>query len=204
MNIKFPKESIVFLDEIKQAIKNRNYKKLISEYNNIILNAPFLKQYDQETLNIYIKIIFELREFEKYITLVEELRKQEIEDPSWYFYMFSILLYKKDIYYAKSVINRSKILNDSSISYLINEDEGDYIKIIHLHSTLLETIGPCLIMINFINELLIESFQAKINDEYIIMRYFDLINLLFEYGMSEDFISLFTSTLETIYQIDIV
>ena len=44
----------------------------------------------------------------------------------------------------------------------------------------------------------------EINDEYIIMRYFDLINLLFEYGVSEDLISIFTNTLETIYEIDIV
>ena len=204
MNIKFPKQNILFLNEIKQLIISRDYKSLLNEYNNIILNASFLKQYSIDVLNNYFEILFTIKEYDKYITLIEELRKQEIENYSWYFYLFTILLYKKDIYYAKSIISRSKLLNDSSIKYLISEDEGNYSQVINLHDLLFQEVGPCLILVNFINELLTETFNMEINDEYIIMRYFDLINLLFEYGVSEDFISIFTNTLETIYEIDIV
>lgn len=204
MNIKFPKQNILFLNEIKKLIINRDYKSLLNEYNNIILNASFLNQYAVDALNNYFDILFDIKEYDKYITLVEELKKQDIENFKWYFYLFTILLHKKDIYYAKSIISRSKILNDSSIKYLISEEEGNYGQVMNLHNLLLQEVGPCLILVNFINELLSESFNMEINDEYIIMRYFDLINLMFEYGMSEDFISIFTNTLETIYEIDIV
>ena len=204
MNIKFPKQNILFLNEIKQLIISRDYKSLLNEYNNIILNASFLKQYSIDVLNNYFEILFTIKEYDKYITLIEELRKQEIENYSWYFYLFTILLYKKDIYYAKSIISRSKLLNDSSIKYLISEEEGNYSQVINLHDLLFQEVGPCLILVNFINELLTETFNMEINDEYIIMRYFDLINLLYEYGVSEDFILIFTNALETIYEIDIV
>lgn len=204
MNIKFPKQNILFLNEIKQLIISRDYKSLLNEYNNIILNASFLKQYSIDVLNNYFEILFTIKEYDKYITLIEELRKQEIENYSWYFYLFTILLYKKDIYYAKSMISRSKLLNDSSIKYLISEEEGNYSQVINLHDLLFQEVGPCLILVNFINELLTETFNMEINDEYIIMRYFDLINLLYEYGVSEDFILIFTNALETIYEIDIV
>ena len=204
MNIKFPKQNILFLNEIKKLIINRDYKSLLNEYNNIILNASFLNQYAVDALNNYFDILFDIKEYDKYITLVEELKKKDIENFKWYFYLFTILLHKKDIYYAKSIISRSKILNYSSIKYLISEEEGNYGQVMNLHNLLLQEVGPCLILVNFINELLSESFNMEINDEYIIMRYFDLINLMFEYGMSEDFISIFTNTLETIYEIDIV
>lgn len=204
MNIKFPKDKVVFIDLIKQLISSKNYKKLMMEYNNIISNSSFLNQYYPEILDTYFEILFDVKEYEKYITLVEELRKQEIENYMWYFYAFTILLYKKDLYYAKSLIIRSKILNDSSIKYLIQEDEGDYTQIINLHPSLQTTIGPCLVIINFINELLAEAYQNNMTDEYIIMRYFDLINLLFEFGINEEFITIFINAVETIYEIDIV
>jgi hypothetical protein len=59
-------------------------------------------------------------------------------------------------------------------------------------------------MINFINELLIESFKTKIDEDYIIMRYFDLLNLLFEYGVDDEFLDVFRNCLETLYEIDIL
>jgi hypothetical protein len=36
------------------------------------------------------------------------------------------------------------------------------------------------------------------------MRYFDLLNLLFEYGVDEEFLDIFRNCLETLYEIDIL
>ena len=44
----------------------------------------------------------------------------------------------------------------------------------------------------------------KIDEEYIIMRFFDLLNLLYEYSIDEEIIGLFSKTVETIYEIKIV
>lgn len=204
MNIKFPKEETIIIEQLKTAILSRNHHLLLNLYDNVIKNSEFLKNYFPDLLDDYITKLFDMREFDKVINIVEDLLKLKIEDCTWYFYAFCILISKKDIYYAKSLINRSIILNDSSIKSFIDEDESNYGQIINLHDSLLFCYGPCLIMVNFINELLTESLQVKIDEEYILMRYFDLLNLLYEYGVEDDFIDIFKNCLETIYEIDIV
>ena len=204
MNIKFPKEQIRVVEEIRNSVIKKSKSLLQEQYDNILLHSKFLEQYYSSLLDCYIQSLFEIREFETVINIVEDLKKQNIESCTWYYYVFAILIAKKDLHYAKSLIRRSTILNDNSIKFMISEDEGDYNAIISLHSTLLNSIGPCLILVNFINELFNESFHVEINDEYIVMRYFDLLNLLYEYGIEEEIIDLFKDKLETIYEIDIV
>jgi len=204
MNIKFPKEQIRIIEDIRNAVIKKSKVLMQEQYDNVLLNCKFLEQYCPSLLDQYIKTLFEIREFELLINIVEDLKRKDIENCLWYYYMFAILILKKDIHYAKSIIKRSSLLNDNSIKYLISEDEGNYNSIISLHSTLLTTIGPCLILVNFINELFNESLKIEITDEYIIMRFFDLLNLLFEYGVDEEIIEMVKNTLETIYEIDIV
>ena len=203
MNIKFPKEESIIAEQIKQAIITNNHQLLLKLYDEVIKHGLFLNKYNHDLLDKYILTLFDIREFEKVITIVEDLLKIGVEDCNWYFYALSILVAKNDIYYAKSLINRSLILNDQNIKTFIDEEEGNYNQLISLHDTLLFNIGPCLIMINFINELLAESFKIKIDEEYIVMRYFDLLNLLFEYGVDNEFLDIFRNCLETLYEIDI-
>lgn len=204
MNIKFPKEETIIVEQLKQAIISRNHQLLINQYENVIKHSDFLHKYSHDLLDDYIMELFDIREFETVINIVDDLLKLRIESCNWYFYVFCILIAKKDIYYARSLINRSPLLNDSNIKAMINEEDTNYGQLINLHESLLYSIGPCLVIINFINELLIESLQTTIDEEYIIMRYFDLLNLLYEYGVEDDFIDIFRNCLETIYEIDIV
>ncbi len=204
MNIKFPKEETIIVENLKEVVVSRNSQMLLNQYDNVIKHSDFLNNFCPNLLDDYIMGLFDIREFDKVINIVEDLLKLKIENCNWYFYVFCILIAKKDIYYAKSLINRSIILNDSSVKSLIDEDDANYSQLINLHDSLLYSISPCLIMVNFINELLTESLQIKIDEEYIIMRYFDLLNILYEYGVEEEFIDIFRNCLETIYEIDIV
>lgn len=204
MNIKFPKKESIIVAQIIEAIETNNHTQIFMLYDDVITHGDFLNKYYHDLLNDYILFLFDIREFDKVINIVEDLMKKNIESCTWYYYVFCILIAKKDLYYVKSFINRSKILNDPNIKVFTSEDDANYNQLINLHDTLLYSIGPCLIIINFINELLSESLQVKIDEEYIIMRYFDLLNLLYEYGMEEDFIDIFRNCLETIYEIDIV
>lgn len=204
MNIKFPKEESILTEQLQQALITNNHQLLLKQYDEVIKHGVFLSKYSHDLLNKYILTLFDIREFEKVINIVEDLLRIGVEDCNWYFYAFSILVARKDIYYAKSLINRSTLLNDQSLKSLINEDDGNYNQLLSLHDSLLYSITPCLIMINFINELLIESFKTKIDEDYIIMRYFDLLNLLFEYGVDEEFLDIFRNCLETLYEIDIL
>lgn len=204
MNIKFPKEEIRLIETIRDYILNREYSQLLPLYDDVVKHSKFINQHNVSIINIYFKSLFEMREFEKIICLIEDLKKNDLESCQWYFYGFICLIAKKDLYYAKRFINNSKLFLDESINYLIKDDECNYNLIFSLHSTLLLTIGPCLILINFINELIVESFNQKIDDEYIIMRFFDLLNILYENGIDDEIITIFKETLETLYEIEII
>lgn len=203
MNIKFPKEEIRIIESIRTAIVKQDYLTLLSHYDDILKYCNFYNKYYNSVLNIYIETLFQIKEYEKMIALVEDLRKQKIENSMWYFYIIAYLISQKDFYYAKTIINKSKLLASDSIKYLIDSDDADYNAIFNLHSVILSTIGPCLIIINFLNELLVEANNIKIDDEYILMRYFDLLNLLYEYGLDKEIIDIFIKTIEKLYEIKI-
>lgn len=203
MNIKFPKEEIRIIESIRTAIMNENYSTFLLYYDDVIKYSQFYNKYYISVLNIYIETLFKIKEYEKMISLVEDLRKQEIENSMWYFYVIAYLISQKDFYYAKTIVSKSKLLVSDSIKYLIEGDDVDYNAIFNLHPIILSTIGPCLIIINFLNELLVEANNNKIDDEYILMRYFDLLNLLYEYGLEKEVIDIFIKTIEMLYEIKI-
>jgi len=201
MNIKFPKEEIRAIEKIRTALLDDNFEEIINLNDLVLEHAKFLNEFSKEILDTYIKTLFELRLFDNVVTLVEDLRKKELEDCKWYYNAFASLIANKDLLYVKRIMDKSKLLSDKSISYLIDKDEANYNAIFNLHYELLDKIGPCLIIINFINELIAESLNKELDDEYLVMRFFDLLNLLFEYGVDEDIIYLFEETIETIYEI---
>lgn len=204
MNLKFPKEEMRLIELIKNCIFEKDYINLLNHYDDLLKHSKFINKHDSTLIDLYFNSLFKMREFEKIICLIEDLKKQELENCSWYFYGFICLIAKRDLYYAKSLIKNSKLLMSESINYLIQDDEANYSSIFSLHYNLLLSIGPCLIVINFINELMIESFNQKIDDEYIVMRFFDLLNLLYENGIDEEIINIFKDTLETLYEIEIL
>ncbi len=199
MNIKFPKDEIVFVERLRNSILTKESIKDIA--NEVLVHGKFLYQYCQKLLNTYIKTLFELRQFEMVINLTEDLKKQNLESMDWYFYSFISIIADKDFLYVKRLIKKSELFSSPSIQYLIDPEEAHYSAILNLHPDLLDTIGPCLILINFANELIQESLNQEIDDEYMIMRFFDLLNLLYEYSVDDKIIKLFDKTIKCIYEI---
>lgn len=199
--MKFPKEEIILINKVRNIILTDDCSNIIEIGKEVLEHASFLNKYSKNIIDAYIKKLFECREFESVISFVEDLIKINLEDCNWYYYALASLIANKDLYYAKRLITKSKLLNDKSISYLIDPENANYSAIFNLHYELLDTIGLCLILINFINELITESLNIKMEDEYLIMRFFDLLNLLFEYGLDENIIEQFEKTIKTIYEV---
>lgn len=199
MNIKFPKEEIIFVEKLRNSIIKRDGIQDIA--NEVIEHAKFLYQYSQKLLDTYIKTLFELRQFEIVVNITEDLKKQSLEDMQWYYYSFASLIANKDFLYVKRMMKKSEFFSSASIQYLIDPEEAHYNAILNLHPDLFDSVGPCLILVNFVNELIQESLNQDIDDEYLIMRFFDLLNLLYEYSIDEKIIDLFDKTIKSIYEI---
>lgn len=202
MNIKFPKEEIKVVEKIKQVISNKNLN-IKDFFDEVTKNVIFINTYYPKLLNQYIYKIFESRDFDLLLNIIEDFKKEDIENYEWYYYVFASLIANKDLLYIKRLINKSKLFSDPSIAYLIDPEESNYSNIFNLHSELLYTLGPTLILINFTNELIVETINNKLNDEYIMMRFFDLLNILYESGVEQQILIKFQKTLEIIYEITI-
>lgn len=204
MNIKFPKEETLIVQKIKNAYITHDYDSIIEEYDNVLNYCDFICNYYEDIILILIECLFNRRMFDQIILLVEELRKKEHESCEWYYYAFASLIANEDLYYIKSMIAKSSLLNDNAIKYYINDEGADYASIIGLHYELLNTVGPCLLLINFINEIFVETLNKEISKDYLMMRFFDLLNLLYEYGVEENILDIFKNTIEKIYEIQIM
>ena len=126
MNIKFPKDETLLLEKIKTLHASKDYSSLIMEYNNIINNCLFISKHFSQGLDLLVEALFKTRNFEKLITCVEEFKKKDLENCSWYFLAFISLVVENDIYYAKRIINKSVLLNDSAIKFYIYDEGADY------------------------------------------------------------------------------
>ena len=72
MNIKFPKEEIVFVEKLRNSIITKeDIKEVVDE---VLEHAKFLYQYNPKLLDTYIKTLFELRLFEMVINITEDLK----------------------------------------------------------------------------------------------------------------------------------
>jgi hypothetical protein len=62
------------------------------------------------------------------------------------------------------MMKKSEFFSSSSIQYLIDPEEAHYNAILNLHPDLFDSVGPCLILVNFVNELIQESLNQDIDD----------------------------------------
>lgn len=202
MNIKFPKEEVQFINDIEKMFNVNNYSGIVKQYNKIIDNIEIILNIKKDIIDTIVEALFYCRQFDTIITFVESLRDKGFEKFLWYFYVFASIIGNDDIYLAKKIIKKSKILNDPNIQFYYSEDGANYVNILGMNETVLDNQAPCLIMINFINDLIFESLQKTLNENYVVMRAFDLINILYEDGASQELIELFINTLQIIFEID--
>lgn len=202
MNIKFPKEEVQFINDIEKMYNVNNYSGIVKQYNKIIDNIEIILNIKKDIIDIIVEALFYCRQFDTIITFVESLRDKGFEEFLWYFYAFASIIGNDDIYLAKTIIKKSKLLNDPDIQFYYSEDGANYVNILGMNDAILDTQAPCLIMINFINDLIFESLQKTLNANYVVMRTFDLINILYEDGANQELIELFINTLQIIFEID--
>lgn len=200
--MKFPKEEMLIINEINNYFENNNYSNIVKMYDNILKNIDTIATVDENCVTKIIESLFYTKMFDRIIAFTDNLRNKGFENFNWYFYAFASLLGNEDFYYARSIVKKSKILNDPTIQSYYSEDGANYSNILGMSEELLNKVGPCLIMVNFLNELINESVSTFINQTYTIMRYFDLLNILVEYGASMDLIDLLDNTLRICYDLE--
>lgn len=200
--IKFPKEKTKIINSFNDAYYMEDFLKAITYKDDILNNFEILKSDDifEKLLESYL----ELSAFDDAIIIGEELRKRKYESFDLYYYMLLSFISVNDLYGAKSLIKRSKLLNNESIKFYYEVDGANFTNILSLSDLLFEKAAPCLLIVNFINEVFKEVIGNYDNDrEYLLYRFFDFINMIYELGYDEWIILRLERALKIIFEIDI-
>lgn len=200
--MKFPKEETLIITEINKLYEVNKYSSIVKMYDKIVDNIEVIASIDEKCITKVIESLFYSKLFDKIIAFVDGIRNKGFESFNWYFYAFASLLGNEDFYYARSIIKKSQILNDATIQSYLSEDGANYSNILGMNEELLNTAGPCLIMINFLNELIGETLTTFVDKKYVLMRYFDLLNILVEYGASIDLLDMLDNTIKICFDLE--
>ena len=198
--MKFPKERVTINAKIKEHLKNQEYFEILKLKDEIFENLESLDEYSIETL---IMVAFHLGDFDQVIIIYSELFKRGMESFAISYYGFLAMLANTDIFQAVSYIKKSELLNQNAIKEYFLSDGANYSNILFLGKV--DAYGPlALVLVNFINGISKEVVgNVEIDSEYILFRFFDLINMLYEIGYPDEIISKLTKALKIIFNLEV-
>ena len=195
---KFLKDESLFISKINDLYKNKSFEEIGALRNEVFNNLDFFKKTD--VIFQIISSLFVSRHFNECVTFAEELKKNEIEELKYIFYLFASLIALNDIYMAKSYINRSNILNTDYIKSMIEEDGANYSNIRNVEN--IDDI-PCLLLLNYIlsfdkeGKENIKDFDEK---EIRVYKYFEMIDNIYSFNYDEEIVSYMINIASIIFE----
>jgi len=180
--IEFPKSEAVLYKKVNDALECDDFDLIYKCKDEIIKSYNIFKH-----TNIFVSLVKSMFYKEKYtsvVSLVTDLQIKEYEKNEMYFYLIASCLALEDIYQAASVVKKSKLMNSADFVIYWN-DEATYSSLINCSDDIRKT-G---VIAKFLKELLKEtSINDNLEEGYIGIRYFELVNTLWEIGFPEEFI----------------
>ena len=163
---------------VLDALRKKDYEFVFKHFDILLkdgLRDDYLNDY-----NSLIVMLTKLKRFEDVENLYAELKRKGIESLT----LVSCALvstFTEDIYKALSIINNSLVLNSKLSKYLEVGGANYNNLLVEKEETQL-----AFILSNFIKEL------GKCENDMIVVKYYELISLLYEIGYSESIIDKLT------------
>ena len=185
--MKFPVESVKLSSRIKTYVSREEYEKVYKLKDEVLNNLEYFKKFDNEVLDDLIASTYLVGDIDRCILLSEELMKKEYESFIQIYYMILSYLSNEDIFGSLAMMRKSKILKDPETKSYYDSEEAHYSSLLSFDSDTYKALA--LVLCNFVIELSKESvFVKKIDKEYLFYRFFDVVNLLNEYGFSNNLV----------------
>lgn len=198
--MKFPKERVVINTKIKDYLKDNKYLEIVKMKDEIFENLEKLDEFAVEQL---IRSAFILGDFDKVVLIYSQCFKKKFESLVLTYYGLLGFIANLDIYQAMNYIKKSELLNQPAIKEYFLQDGANYSNILHLAK--INIYCPlALILVNFVDGIAKELVgKDEIDQEYILFRFFDLINMLYEIGYPDEIITKLTGALKVIFNLEI-
>lgn len=198
--MRFPREKALIINKINEYKNNEDYY-AIAKMKNLILEN--YRQCDAEIYEDLIRATFAIGNYDETILIGNDLIAKNVETFTVIYYSLLASLGNNDIYQAKSIIKNSRLLNGGEIKNLYSKEGANYSRLL-AYSQSLPSLAMALIIVNFIEGLARELVNGiEIDGEYLLFRFFDLLNMLYEIGYPPKIIRELAKIMKIIFNIDI-
>jgi len=196
----FPKNKALIKSKIEDYKKTSDYFSIFKMKDTILENY---KECDYDIYEELIKATFSIGNFDEVILIGNDFIYKGIESFSLIYYFLLSCIANNDIYQAKSIIRKSKVLNVNEIKNLYKEDGANYTKLLN-YTYSFPSIVLSLVIVNFVEGLMREVGSGiNIDNEYLLFRFFDLLNMLYEIGYPHEIVLKLSNAMKIIFNIDI-
>lgn len=198
--MRFPKEKVIIENKINQLLKENDCYGIFIMKDEILNNYQVL---EQVVFHQLISSTFYIGNFDEVCLISNQLKTVNIESFEIVYYTILSLIANTDIYQAMSYIKKSKILSNEDIKEFYTADGANYSNLLFLSDKhLMQALA--LLMVNFVEGLSREmTGNIDIDKEYIMFRFFDLINLVYEIGYPLAVIQELSQALKIIFNLEI-
>lgn len=177
--MKFPKQKVLINNEIDESLLRDDFFGVYKLKDRIIENAELL---DNKNFKDLLTSTFIIGNFDDVVLIASELKKKGIETYDTIYYCLLSLIANNDLYQGMAIIKKSTILNSLEIKELHLEDGANYSNLLH-YAEGYPSFTLLLIIVNYLEGIIRESSgKIEIDREYLLFRFFDLINLIYELG----------------------
>lgn len=198
--MRFPKEKVVITTRLNDYLLNNDFFEVMKMKDEILDNYQVLEP------NVFAQLIssaFLVGNFEEVIRIGEALSAKEKESFDTIYYYLLACIGITDIYRAMSFIKRSKLLNLEEIKIYHIEDGANYSNLLRFSSAL-SSATQALLIVNFVEGIARElTGNLDIDKEYLLFRFFDLINMIYEIGYPFEIIESLTQAIKIIFNLDL-
>ncbi|MGI6710971.1 MAG: hypothetical protein ACOX4W_05960 [Bacilli bacterium] len=184
--IKFPTEKIVLENKIYALYETSNYEKIIVYFNQLLEDFDFYKK-----TNIYDLVLssfFNLRLFKEVIDKGLLLLTKGYESYDLLSLLLASYIEKRDLFFSSLLIEKSSLLTlPENKCFFDDLEKTNYTDIKSIKDS---KRVITLLLVVFQKAMLKEMLgEFKIDKEYMLYRFYDLINSINELGYDESVIS---------------
>ncbi len=177
--MRFPKQKVQITHEINDNLSRGDYFGVFKLKDKILDNSEEL---DKKVFGDLLSSTFIIGNFDDVVLIASELKKKGIETYDTLYYSLLALIANEDIYQAMSIIKKSIILNAAEVKELRLEGGANYTNILS-YADNFPGFTLLLLIVNYLEGIIQESAgKIEVNREYLLFRFFDLINLVYELG----------------------
>lgn len=185
--LKFPKDKAQYINLLKELKNNEDYYSIIKLSDRLWENFELLK--DTDVFDYLSMAYFELGNYHEVVRIYHSLFNKNKESFTILYYTLASLIANQDVYQGMHIIKTSNVLKEPTLEVFISREGANYNNLSNLDADAFGDVVLVLLLVNFFEAIARESLSQGISRDYLLFRFYDMINIILEIGFEDRIIN---------------